>query len=391
MRILFCSDYFGNYTTTFIYNPFSLLSTNHHHAVRYISLARNNINIFPSNDVSVIPFHRNKLFHKFFSFLERKGIYINYKNKDFYLELNKQVDAFDPDIIHFHFGNEAIKFLLNFKKNNLNRRIVLHFHGYDASYHIKNKAYIRFFKNLIKLNSEVRFIFCCQFLFENFRKHVNVKFDYNIIYYGVVSKFLDIHLNKLAGFNQITFLQVGSLEIRKGQRETILAFNDFLRGANSKKYQLIIAGGGSELANLENLVADLCLKDYVIFTNWVTTEEVFELLIKSDYFIHPSMTIGSQTEGLPNAIIEALAIGMPVISTYHAGIPEIITDGVNGILVEEGDHLQLVNALKKIVNWPNRLKVNKEKARTKFYIENHIKELLDVYDEMNKGFTYIKS
>jgi len=70
---------------------------------------------------------------------------------------------------------------------------------------------------------------------------------------------------------------------------------------------------------------------------------------QADIFALPSITIRGDKEGIPGTIIEAMAAGLPVVSTYHAGIPEVIEHDQDGLLVEEGDLEGLSLALGKLI------------------------------------------
>ena len=71
---------------------------------------------------------------------------------------------------------------------------------------------------------------------------------------------------------------------------------------------------------------------------WQTQPAVRDLLADSDILVAPSVTAeDGDEEGIPVAIMEAMATGLPVISTWHAGIPELVDDGVSGLLVPERD------------------------------------------------------
>ena len=84
-----------------------------------------------------------------------------------------------------------------------------------------------------------------------------------------------------------------------------------------------------------------------------THEEVKSLLEKAHVLIAPSLTseTGDQ-EGIPNAMKEAMASGLPVISTFHSGIPELVDHGVSGLLVPERDAASLADALAYLISHP---------------------------------------
>ena len=83
-------------------------------------------------------------------------------------------------------------------------------------------------------------------------------------------------------------------------------------------------------------------------------------------------------EGIPNAIMEAMAMELPVISTWHAGIPELVEDGVNGYLIEERNVEAYAKRMLDILHW-KRIPANRFKIIEKFSIESHYKELTNIY------------
>jgi len=121
------------------------------------------------------------------------------------------------------------------------------------------------------------------------------------------------------------------------------------------KYTLV--GDGREKQNIKRLIARLGIEKYVTLTGKCTHEELVPLLHDSHIFLLPSVTgrDGNQ-EGIPNALKEAMAVGLPVVSTYHAGIPELICDGKSGFLVPERDVAALVRRLKYLVRFPHKRK-----------------------------------
>jgi len=104
------------------------------------------------------------------------------------------------------------------------------------------------------------------------------------------------------------------------------------------KIQYTIIGDGPLKSDLEMLVAELKISDMVHLVGWKQQDEVIEILNQSQIFLSPSVTAcNSDQEGIPVALMEAMAMGMPVVSTFHSGIPELIEDGISGYLVPERD------------------------------------------------------
>lgn len=116
-----------------------------------------------------------------------------------------------------------------------------------------------------------------------------------------------------------------------------------------------IAGDGPLLCSLQGLTASLGIEDRVKFLGATGRDRVADLYRSSHLFLLPSVTAGNgDEEGLPVVLMEASATGMPVISTFHAGIPESVADGVSGCLVPEGDVDGIVEAVSYLLENPDR-------------------------------------
>ena len=88
-------------------------------------------------------------------------------------------------------------------------------------------------------------------------------------------------------------------------------------------------GDGHLRAKLESLIESFGWRDRVNFLGHVphNSSRLIEEYMKADIFTLPSVTIKGDKEGIPGTLVEAMANGLPVVSTYHAGIPDLITDG----------------------------------------------------------------
>lgn len=119
---------------------------------------------------------------------------------------------------------------------------------------------------------------------------------------------------------------------------------------------LTLMGEGPREKELRQLVAELNLENHVHFPGFVDNRTLLDDLVNHDIFLHPSrMTVGGDREGIPNALLEAMAWGIPCITTRHSGIPEVITDGVNGLLIEESDPDSLAQAILRMSTNPGLL------------------------------------
>jgi colanic acid/amylovoran biosynthesis glycosyltransferase len=130
---------------------------------------------------------------------------------------------------------------------------------------------------------------------------------------------------------------VGRLCEQKGQMLLLAAARDMVKRGHD--IELVLAGDGEMRADLERLIDSYGLAARVRITGWVSAAEVRSLLTQARALILPSFA-----EGLPVVIMEAMALGRPIITTRIAGIPELVRDGKEGWLVSAGDCEALVDA-----------------------------------------------
>lgn len=131
---------------------------------------------------------------------------------------------------------------------------------------------------------------------------------------------------------------------KKGLDTTLFAFAEVRR--QWPRAQLILVGDGPQRAELESLATQLEVQDAVTFTGFLNQEALRRQVYDSHIFVHPSRTSSDgNREGIPNAMLEAMASGAPVVATWHGGIPEAIAHGRSGLLVAENDHAAMAKAL----------------------------------------------
>jgi colanic acid/amylovoran biosynthesis glycosyltransferase len=116
-----------------------------------------------------------------------------------------------------------------------------------------------------------------------------------------------------------------------------------------------VIGDGPLRPELEALVASLGLRERVRFHGPRTAQEVAALLDRSDVLLAPSVTAANgDVEGIPVVLMEAMARGLPVISSVHTGIPELVGHGESGLLAPERDPDALAEALASLLREPAR-------------------------------------
>jgi glycosyltransferase involved in cell wall biosynthesis len=143
----------------------------------------------------------------------------------------------------------------------------------------------------------------------------------------------------------VRLLSVGRLDPEKGISCLIQAIEGLVRGGK-KNVILRIAGSGSEEKRLQEKVRRLGLSDHVRFLGYVPHgDELFALYRDSDIFVLPSLT-----EGFPQTLLEAMACGVPVVATGVGGIPDLIKDGENGLLVAPACPRKICEAIKRLIS-----------------------------------------
>jgi glycosyltransferase involved in cell wall biosynthesis len=119
---------------------------------------------------------------------------------------------------------------------------------------------------------------------------------------------------------------------------------------------VILAGGGDRLEEFRRAMAAFAAR--VHFPGVVYRDGLPGLYRAADVFVMPAVHDGSgNVDGLPNVVLEAMASGLPVVASGISGIPLVVEDGVNGLLVPEGDGAALVNALDRLLQRSGEAKV----------------------------------
>ncbi len=180
------------------------------------------------------------------------------------------------------------------------------------------------------------------------------------------------------------FLQAGRLIEKKGFETSLRAFAAFR--ARTPGAIFTIAGEGPMRNELQELARELGVEDRVRFVGFLSQAELRERFYQSHIFLHPSaMGADGNQEGVPNAMLEAMASGLPVFATRHGGIPEAIESGVSGVLVAERDHAALAQALLDWTGRPEALtrmaRAGSEAVATKFEQRAQARALENFYFE----------
>ncbi|PIY12048.1 MAG: hypothetical protein COZ18_02920 [Flexibacter sp. CG_4_10_14_3_um_filter_32_15] len=198
--------------------------------------------------------------------------------------------------------------------------------------------------------------------------------DENKIIYNPASAHEDFFTLKPT-FEQNNFISITRFVDKKAPYYTILAFAEVLKQMPNTKLNII--GDGFLKETCENLVNYLEIQDKVIFHGAVEKDTYMNLMENSIAYVqHSIQALSGDSEGTPVAIMEAQSASLPVISTYHSGIPEIVVHEKTGFLTEEHNVKQMAHYLIEILNDKEKAKKMGEAGRTRikenFSNEKHI-------------------
>jgi colanic acid/amylovoran biosynthesis glycosyltransferase len=144
---------------------------------------------------------------------------------------------------------------------------------------------------------------------------------------------------------QSRFVCVGRLGEQKGHLLLVEAVSQL--AAEGLKFKLVLVGDGPLRSQIEQRIDALKLHDYLEITGWATNAEVQQQILAAQVMVLPSFA-----EGLPVVLMESLALGRPVLSTYIAGIPELVEPGGCGWLVPSGSAAALAVAMRRVLQTP---------------------------------------
>lgn len=161
---------------------------------------------------------------------------------------------------------------------------------------------------------------------------------------GLDSDFLSTQPLKIVPKSQL--VTVGRLSEQKGQLVLLHALAVLAR--EGAPFRLTMVGDGPLRPQLERSIRELGLEQQVVLAGWMSNAQVRAAIREARALVLPSFA-----EGLPVVLMEALALGRPVITTYVAGIPELVTDQACGWLVPAGNIDQLAGAIRQCLDTPD--------------------------------------
>ena len=289
------------------------------------------------------------------------------------------LDKGQYDIVHCHYGpNGSLAALLK-DTGALRGKVITVFHGFDMTRFIKKngkKVYDYLFKKgdlflpiSKRWKDELITLGCSED-----KIHVHRM--------GIDTQRYQFSIRRPKDNGKVTILTIARLVEKKGVRYGIQATAKVLEEYPDVEYTII--GDGPLRDEIETLVDTLNLRNKVTLLGWKKQEEITELMHDFDILLAPSVTSedGDQ-EGIPVVLMEAMAQGLPVVSTYHSGIPELVQDGESGFLVPERDIDALAEKLKYLIKhqelWPAMGQAGRKYVEDNYDIHKLNDRLIEIY------------
>ena len=253
------------------------------------------------------------------------------------------------DILHCHFGHNGLIGLF-VKKVCPEMKLVATFHGYDMSEFLR-----------IRGRDAYRELFFLGDLFLPISRYWEKKLidlgcdpeKIHVLHMGINMECFRFRVRKKPESGRITILTLGRLVEKKGHEFVLRALVEVVRVHQNLRY--VIAGTGPLKSSLQNLTQELGIGPYVHYVGACDQKEALDLYRQAHLFVLASITSESgDQEGIPVVLMEAQAMGLPVISTYHSGIPEGVAEGKSGLLVRERDSRTLAEKILYLLDNPLR-------------------------------------
>jgi colanic acid/amylovoran biosynthesis glycosyltransferase len=275
------------------------------------------------------------------------------------------LEAAPYDISHFHFGQAGLFGVRLREVGVLTGRLVTTFYGCDVSRHLRTHGpdvyapLVRHGDLFICITDDMR----DRLVAAGFPRAQIVK-----VMVGIDLRRFAMRERTLRPGEPVRLLTVGRLVEKKGIEGSIRAVGEIVRSRPDVHYRIV--GDGPLRPRLEALVETLGLGRWIELTGWKSQDEVRACFAEAHIFVLASRTApDGDEEGLPGVLKEAQAMGLPVVSTRHSGIPEGVLDGRSGLLVPEGDVAALAGALRYLIDHPDRWPAMGQAGRR--HIEEH--------------------
>lgn len=299
-----------------------------------------------------------------------------------YIQFYKCLRGFKPELVHVHssFGPSFYRmqpFLYMAKKKNI--PVIDHCHGADFNTFYVN-ASDKKKKRIRKVYNDFDKVIV---LSDEWKKKMGevLPDDKMVVIENYCKPKNEELIEKLFSerFERKQVLFLGELGKRKGGFDFAGIIDNAHKGDIDIKFALCGSGTDSEVNEIKEAVYKVTSKEKALFPGWVRGNEKDNILRESAVFMLPSYD-----EGLPMSILDAMAYGLPVVSTNVGGIPQLVENGKNGFLCEPGDTKALGERIKELLSDRDRyISASRESYRIagqNYSFDAHLEKLFKVYD-----------
>lgn len=286
------------------------------------------------------------------------------------------------DLIHCHFGHVGASLARMRKLGLMAGKLVVTFYGFDISQRPKTEP-PEFYDDLFEQASVV-------LVLSHVMKAQVVKLGcsedkVHVHHLGVDSRKFTFKPRIKKGNQTIQLLSIARLAEKKGLKYSIAALGQIIKQRQDFVYNIV--GEGPLREPLQKQIHELGLQDHVHLLGWKKQNQVRAFLDESHILIAPSITAqAGDQEGTPTAIAEALMMGLPVLSTLHSGIPEMVQQDESGYLVPERDADALAKYMLILMDQPQRWaamgQAGSHYARQEFDVNLLNDQLVRIYQEV---------
>lgn len=292
---------------------------------------RENADRFPFDEVNVLAKPRTHQLRRFWQKTVLGQPIMIYRSEA--RKLRDELKRADAQLVHIYFGHIGVH-LLPFLELADRPPAVVSFHGADAQIDFDRPAFGAAMQRVFRHAS--RLLVRSESLGERLIAHGAPKEKIRLHRTGLPLGEIGFHQREAPADGAWHLLQACRLIPKKGLLTSLRAFAQI--AARWPRATFTIAGTGPMLEELEQAAGTLGIAEKVRFTGFVTQAELRDLEAASHLFLHPSeLGPDGDQEGVPNAMLEAMASGLPILATHHGGIPEAVEPGVSALLVAERD------------------------------------------------------
>lgn len=297
---------------------------------------------------------------------------------------SKAIEIEPVDILHCHFGSNGI-IGAHLKSLGFCKKLVVTYHGLDVSKVILNKNKGHIYKNVFR---QADLILPISNLWKEALVSAGASKEITKVHHlGVDVDNIPIRSPQSHTAEKFRIVTTARFTEKKGLPIALRAVSEAVKKSPGLNLQYDIIGSGNSFSEIQKLIEDLQLSQIVHLHGALPHSRVKELLYRSDIFMLPSHTAkNGDQEGIPVSLMEAMAAGLPVLSTRHSGIPELIEHEQSGLLVDEKNYMQLADAILRLSRNPElreQLALNGRKTiEQKFNANKQNSRLIEMYSQL---------